>query len=66
MKTMLLGFAVLATAAASNGCNPEVASKSAAGVSQQVATVPLGSDGLTTEQRNIRNRLEIDNKPGSI
>jgi len=35
-------------------------------VSQATANIPVGSDGLTTEQRNIRQRLEMDNTPGSI
>jgi hypothetical protein len=35
-------------------------------VTQQTATVQVGSDGLTVEQRNVRDRLSMDNKPGSI
>src|SRR5207248_177135 len=40
--------------------------KSASGVSQAQVNVPTGSDGLTTEQRNVKDRLVMDNKPGSI
>ncbi len=40
--------------------------RSASGVKEVTATVRAGSDGLTTEQRNIRDRLTEDNKPGSI
>lgn len=39
---------------------------SASGLSKVSVEVPTGSDGLTTEQRNIANRLLEDNKPGSI
>jgi len=39
---------------------------SAGGVTQAVAKVTTGADGLTAEQRNIRDRLAEDNKPGAI
>ncbi len=38
----------------------------ASGVSQASVKVPQGPDGMTVEQRNIRDRLIADNKPGSI
>lgn len=38
----------------------------ATGVTKATATVTPGADGLTTEQRNIGDRLALDNKPGSI
>jgi hypothetical protein len=38
----------------------------ATGVKRAVAKVPVGSDGLTVEQRNVQGRLQMDNKPGSI
>lgn len=40
--------------------------KAASGVQQQSAKVQVGGDGLTVEQRNVRDRLAMDNKPGSI
>lgn len=40
--------------------------KSASGVTKADVQVPVGADGLTTEQRNVRTRLLEDNKPGSI
>ncbi len=40
--------------------------RSSSGVQQTSVRVPTGSDGLTAEQRNIRDRLVEDNKPGSI
>lgn len=39
---------------------------STSGVEKTTATVPVGPDGLTMEQRNVRDRLAMDNKPGSI
>lgn len=39
---------------------------SASGVTKASVTVAPGSDGLTTEQRNVRDRLVEDNKPGAI
>lgn len=40
--------------------------KSSSGVTKASAKISTGTDGLTTEQRNIRDRLEMDNKLGSI
>jgi len=48
-----------------SGCSSEP-QKSASGVGQARVKIEAGSDGLTTEQRNVRDRLIIDNKPGSI
>lgn len=39
---------------------------STTGVKKATAKVNTGVDGLTTEQRNVKKRLEEDNKPGSI
>lgn len=39
---------------------------SASGVGKATVKVTAGSDGLTTEQRNIRDRYAADNAPGSI
>lgn len=36
------------------------------GVSKASTKVEVGSDNLTTEQRNIKRKLEDDNKPGAI
>lgn len=46
-------------------CDPAPA-QSASGVGKANATVRAGADGLTIEQRNIKERVEDDNKPGSI
>lgn len=39
---------------------------SSSGVSKASVTVSTGADGMTMEQRNIRQRLLLDNKVGSI
>lgn len=39
---------------------------SSSGVRQVTAAVQAGPDGLTVEQRNVSDRLNMDNKPGSI
>ena len=70
MKTLgviLLGFACLMFMA-DNSCddNSQPQPQSASGVNKAEVKVPVGVDGFTTEQRNIRNRLVEDNKPGSI
>lgn len=38
----------------------------ASGVVKATASVTVGADGLTVEQKNIKERLQEDNKPGSI
>lgn len=40
--------------------------RSASGVGKAEVKVPTGPDGLTSEQRNIRDRLIEDNKIGSV
>ena len=50
---------------ADDGCDATPA-QSASGVSRASVQVPVGVDGLTAEQRNVRNRLLEDNKPGAI
>ena len=40
--------------------------QSTSGVVKAQVRVPIGSDGLTTEQRNVGERLIEDNKPGSV
>lgn len=44
----------------------EYAASSASGVSKVNVAVPTGSDRLTVEQRNVGQRLLLDNKVGSI
>ncbi|MBI4118686.1 MAG: hypothetical protein HY452_00275 [Parcubacteria group bacterium] len=68
MKKMLALVIVVALGSLA-GC--ETASRtpqpqSASGISKAEVKVPTGSDGLTAEQRNIRDRLVEDNKPGAV
>lgn len=61
-----LAFVFVATLAATDeNCNstPPVSSS---GLSKASATVNPGADGLSVEQRNVKDRLTADNKPGSI
>lgn len=59
-------LAVLALAAV--GCvDTKAEPRSVSGVRQASAgEVTVGSDGLTAEQRNIKERIVEDNKPGAI
>lgn len=60
-------IAALLMGADGDGCNSAPAVPvSSSGVSKTTVKIPTGSDGLTTEQRNVRERLVTDNKPGSI
>jgi len=50
-----------------DGCDgPRSEPRSASGVTKATAKVATGSDGLTAEQRNVKDRLAQDNLPGSI
>lgn len=68
LGVIMLGLAVLLPAPGEYGCDSVTPQRpeSASGVKQQSAQVQVGGDGLTVEQRNIRDRLAMDNKPGSI
>ena len=49
------------------GCGsspPEPVSR--VGIKAVEPTIKAGTDGLTTEQRNVKARIEMDNKPGVI
>lgn len=60
----MLSAAMLLTGA-NQGCD-SVEPTSTSGVSKTNVNVPTGTDGLTTEQRNVKDRLLMDNKVGSI
>lgn len=47
-------------------CPEAPAPSSTSGVRKATTHVSVGSDGLTTEQRNVQERLKIDNLSGSI
>ena len=62
-------FAIFLVAFILTGCienPPQAKPKADSGVVKATAKVKTGADGLTVEQRNIKARLEEDNKPGSI
>lgn len=59
----IIGLALLLSACDGPADNRNIVSSS--GVSQQSVKVHVGSDGWTTEQRNVRDRLLEDNKPGA-
>lgn len=64
MKKTLGILAILLTTVACDAPKNQI--KSDSGVGKAKATVGTGSDGLTAEQRNIKERVEEDNKPGAI
>lgn len=50
-----------------SGCEQDrPAPQAASGVKEAKAQVITGADGLTVEQRNVRDRLVVDNKVGAI
>jgi len=65
-KTLTVLFSIVALGVLV-GCdirsNPP---QSDSGVKKATVRVPANSEGLTTEQQNIRERLLEDNKPGSV
>lgn len=63
--TAILFCLALVVSIGASDCDPAPA-QSASGVSKASSRVSTGSDGLTAEQRNIKERVEDDNKPGSI
>lgn len=63
IAVILLSLSILALGACEFQSD---ASMSASGVTKATTHVQTGTDGLTVEQRNVRDRLAMDNKPGSI
>ena len=66
MKSVFICVLIACFLAPSTGCHQPAEPISRGGVSIAAVTVPVGSDGWTAEQRNVRDRLKEDNKPGSI
>jgi hypothetical protein len=64
-NAIVLGFISLVSLSGS-GCGSRSVPVATTGVRETVAEVQVGSDGLTAEQRNIRERLKRDNTPGAI
>lgn len=65
MGSLVLSLAMF-LASNGDGCDETTPPQSASGVQQATVEVKKGADGLTVEQRNVRDRLAMDNKPGSI
>ena len=63
MKTTIIFIAAIVLAGCDGASTPV---KSNSGVGAAAVKVKVGSDGLTVEQRNVGQRLDMDNKPGSI
>lgn len=64
MKLLCIFFIALSLSACDRLHSRQPQSDS--GVTKAHAVVQTGSDGLTIEQRNVHDRLTLDNKPGSI
>lgn len=66
MKSLAFGLFVssLLLSATDDGCADKPVANS--GVTKATTQIATGPDGLTVEQRNVRDRLQMDNKPGSI
>lgn len=47
-------------------CSSAAPAQSSSGLQRATVEVRPGSDGLSVEQRNVKDRLAADNKPGSI
>ena len=66
MKLIKLTVGLLFITSLAFASGQDYDSKSASGLSEAGVSVQTGSDGLSVEQRNIHDRLVIDNKIGSI
>jgi len=63
MKNIAILFGILAACSCDSSRGQPVSST---GISKATAIVKPGADGLTSEQRNVRQRLDIENAPGAI
>ncbi len=66
MRSIMAVFAVAISTMGANGCDDATTPMSASGVGRAHVDVPTGQDGLTIEQRNVRDRVAQDNMPGSV
>lgn len=62
----ILAVAVLCVLAGSGTSCDNSQPVADSGVQKTSVQVPTGNDGLSAEQRNVRDRLVEDNKPGAI
>lgn len=66
MKALVLGTLLAAGVANPSDCNSVETPVSSSGVKKADVQIPVGANGLTTEQTNIRDRLKQDNEPGAL
>lgn len=67
IMTLLCGASLYVLVAGNSGCDMQSSPpQSDSGVRKTSVKVQTDAQGLTAEQRNIRDRLLEDNKPGSI
>ena len=64
-KVLLVAISILALAACGQGKTKQVP-VSDSGVAKASAKVKVGADGLTVEQRNVKERLKRDNDIGAL
>lgn len=65
VSILLLAF-VSTLFMAEDSCDNPQPVQSASGVVKAEVQIPVGADGLTAEQHNVKQRLLEDNKPGAI
>lgn len=58
-------YILIVLSIAAIGCK-EQTTTTTTGIEKATAEIQVGSDGLTVEQRNVKGRLEEDNKIGTI
>lgn len=63
---IVLGILGMATLFMADDCDGPQQTTSASGVQKANVQVAVGNDGLTVEQRNVKQRILEDNKPGAI
>lgn len=66
MKKIIMSVLTVAFAISLSACNTDQTPVSDSGVRKVSVKVSVGSNGMTTEQTNVKKRLEEDNKPGAI
>lgn len=64
MKFLMILVMLVAVGCGTSNDNSNV--QSASGIKKATAKIATGSDGLTTEQRNVKRRLEVEGTPGNI
>lgn len=62
MKNMFIALALIVLA----GCGQRSVQSVSGANATSAGKISLGSDGLSVEQRNIKERIQQDNKPGAI